>query len=304
MYYPILRGKLNELLALRELAQLKLKNFTPVIEPVKKDIKALVKTIESLNSHSIEPYIIINPIVGDFSDTPNALYEELSKFDNISYQILYSINQKTEHYIDFLDVGSFGLFIQKGIDQEILDFSVSSNINFIQNDTNPNIKRRIKNRVSYEDFFKKQIRNADYPKESPFSSLHSYYKDESNVGFADYTITGDDFSEGGGPAYVVTIHCSYIDRRRFDELFIRHYSSSNDGTPTNPGAKFIEALNLLIKDIDSKDIPFIDTNALNEFLYLHKIEHFPGLGQVKKISIKHHIETVADFLSTSVEVNG
>lgn len=40
MYYPILRGKLNELLALRELAQLKLKNFTPVIEPVKKDIKA------------------------------------------------------------------------------------------------------------------------------------------------------------------------------------------------------------------------------------------------------------------------
>ncbi|MDN5524542.1 sce7725 family protein, partial [Acinetobacter sp.] len=179
-----------------------------------------------------------------------------------------------------------------------------SNINFIQNDTNPNIKRRIKNRVSYEDFFKKQIRNADYPKESPFSSLHSYYKDESNIGFADYTITGDDFSEGGGPAYVVTIHCSYIDRRRFDELFIRHYSSFNDGTPTNPGAKFIEALNLLIKDIDSKDIPFIDTHALNEFVYLHKIEHFPGLGQVKKISIKHHIETVANFLSTSVEVSG
>jgi len=37
MYYPILRGKLNELLAIRELSELGLKNFTPVIEPVKND---------------------------------------------------------------------------------------------------------------------------------------------------------------------------------------------------------------------------------------------------------------------------
>ena len=62
MYYPILRGKLNELLALRELAQLELQKFIPVIEPVKNDIKALVKTIQTLNSNAIEPYIIINPL--------------------------------------------------------------------------------------------------------------------------------------------------------------------------------------------------------------------------------------------------
>jgi hypothetical protein len=38
MYYPILRGKLNELLAIRELSELGLKNFTPVIEPVKNSL--------------------------------------------------------------------------------------------------------------------------------------------------------------------------------------------------------------------------------------------------------------------------
>ena len=69
MYYPILRGKLNELLALRELAQLELQKFIPVIEPVKNDIKALVKTIQTLNSNAIEPYIIINPTIGDFSNS-------------------------------------------------------------------------------------------------------------------------------------------------------------------------------------------------------------------------------------------
>jgi len=305
MYYPILRGKLNELLALRELAQLKLKNFVPVIEPVKKDIKALVKTIESLNSLSIEPYIIVNPTVGDFSSTPTVLYEELNKFDHISYQILYSINQKTECYEDFLDAGSFGLFIQKGIDSQLISFSNISKINFIQNDVSPTVKRLIKNKVIYEDFFRKQKKNADYPLESPFSSLHSYYQDDrTNIGFSDYTITGDDFIEGGGPAYVVTIHCSYIDANRFDELFIKHFSSKDDGTPTNPGAKFLEALSLLITDIEEGKTPFTHTNALTEFQYLHKIEHFPGLGQVKKISIKHHIETVNSFLSAFTEVEG
>lgn len=303
MYYPILRGKLNELLALRELAPLELKKFTPVIEPVKSDIKALIKTIEILNSNSIEPYIIINPIIGDFSKSSKILYEELKKIDHIEYQILYSINEETEKYEDFLHINNFGLFIQKGIDQEIIAFSKHSKINFLQNDTSPNVKKLISDKVIYEDFFRKQKKNADYPKESPFSSLHSYYKEESNIGFGDYTITGDDFSEGGGPAYVVTIHSSYIDKNRFDELFIKHYSSKDDGTPTNPGAKFREALELLVLDIEHNTTPFTKTNSLNEFKYLHSIEHFPGLGQVKKISIKHHIETINHFLVTSMEVN-
>ncbi len=299
MYYPILRGKLNELLALRELASLQLKFYTPVIEPVKRDIKSLIKAIEILNNNGVIPYIIINPTIGDYAHSPRELFSELNKFESITYEILYSINIKTQKYQDFLEVGSYGLFIQKGIDQEIINFSKSSKINFIQNDTSPHVKKLIDNRVVYEDFFRKQVRNADYPKESPFASIHSYYTEEKNIGFGDYTITGDEFTENGGPAYVITIHLSYIDKLRFDELFIRHYSSENDGTPTNPGSKFKEALNLLINDVTKTDSQFINTNALKEFIYLDKIEHFPGLGQVKKISIKHHIETLNHFLVTT-----
>lgn len=299
MYYPILRGKLNELLALRELASLELECYTPVIEPVKKDIKPLIKTIEILNNSGITPYIIINPTVGDYSKSSKELFFELKKFESIEYEILYSINENTEKYQDFLELGSFGLFIQKGIDHQIIEFSKASNINFIQNDTSPNVKRLIKNKVIYEDFFRKQKKNADYPLESPFSSLHSYYLDDkTNIGFGDYTITGDDFSEGGGPAYVVTIHCSYIDTLRFDELFIRHYSSTDDGTPTNPGAKFIEALQKFIHEYNKKIIPFIKTSGLEDFETLYQLQHFPGLGQVKKNSIKHHIETINSYLSS------
>ncbi|MDG6614266.1 sce7725 family protein, partial [Staphylococcus aureus] len=129
-------------------------------------------------------------------------------------------------------------------------------------------------------------------------ALHSYYKDENNIGFGDYTITGNDFIEGGGPAYVVTVHASYIDSQRFDELFIRHYSSEDDGTPTNPGAKFKQALTKLISDFQSKRILFEETEGLQEFIFLYKIGHFPGLGQVKKISIMHHIETINIYLES------
>lgn len=42
MYYPILCGKMNELLALRDLANLSKENyFCPVIEPVKENLTSL-----------------------------------------------------------------------------------------------------------------------------------------------------------------------------------------------------------------------------------------------------------------------
>lgn len=102
------------------------------------------------------------------------------------------------------------------------------------------------------------------------------------VGFSDYTITGQDFSESGGPAYVVTIHVSYIDPKRFNEMFIRHYLSYEDGTPAQPGAKFLSALQLLIKDIETGSVPFVKTTALSEFITLNIKRHFPGLGKLKK----------------------
>ncbi|WP_275891833.1 sce7725 family protein [Acinetobacter pittii] len=58
MYYPILRGKLNELLALRDLANLSIdKKFCPVIEPVRSTLSPLFRTIKELNDKEIEPLI-------------------------------------------------------------------------------------------------------------------------------------------------------------------------------------------------------------------------------------------------------
>jgi hypothetical protein len=38
-----------------------------------------------------------------------------------------------------------------------------------------------------------------------------------------------------------------------------------------------------------------ESDAVEEFRWLHEKRHFPGLGYVKKLSMNHHIETLADY---------
>ncbi len=39
---------------------------------------------------------------------------------------------------------------------------------------------------------------------------------------------------------------------------------------------------------------------MQEFRVLHETGHFPGLGYVKKLSIRHHLETLAAYESGEV----
>lgn len=41
----------------------------------------------------------------------------------------------------------------------------------------------------------------------------------------------------------------------------------------------------------------LETGAIKEFRELYAQSHFPGLGYVKKLSMKHHIETLAHYFS-------
>ena len=67
MYFPYLRGRQYELIALRELiANNKLsKNIIPIIEPVKV-APTMVSTIEALNNLKHSYIIIRTPSVGSF----------------------------------------------------------------------------------------------------------------------------------------------------------------------------------------------------------------------------------------------
>ena len=67
MYFPYLRGRQFELIALRELVEKGVlsSRITPIIEPVKLS-STLIKTIETYGANSKQLAIITNPKVGSF----------------------------------------------------------------------------------------------------------------------------------------------------------------------------------------------------------------------------------------------
>ncbi len=303
MYCPILRSKQFELIALRELIKepcVNSTNFLPIIEPIRLNTAPLIKTIKELNDQQIIPIVILNPSVGDFAANPTVLVPELWKNEDI--RIIPCIIVKDAKSINLEDFSvsdkEFAILAYGGVDKELITLSKKAVFTIVEHSkTNPLAFSKLKDVIIYEDSFKKKIRNSDYEIESPFSYLHATYSQSSNVkGFGDYTILPREYVEGGGPAYVVTIHMSYINKDEFDEMYVRHYSSYSDDTPTNPQGKFLDALGKLMSDFRSKDNVFNHTSGIKEFERIHELNHFPGLGQIKKISIKHHIETVCDYL--------
>jgi hypothetical protein len=129
----------------------------------------------------------------------------------------------------------------------------------------------------------------------PFSDLHATFTDEGMDGFGDFLIVGDDYSETGGPAYAVAIHLTFIDREQDDSMLIYHFKSQRQDTPTDPAGKFAEALAEMMTTLNARGSKVLETDAVKEFRMLHKQGHFPGLGYVKKLSMNHHIETLANY---------
>lgn len=300
MYYPILRGKQFELIALRELAEkLSPETVTPLIEPVRSNLKPLTATIECLYDQGITPVIVVNPTLGDFSKLEVNLSDTLNKavknkfIPCIKISPKRKISEETQRHIN----NETAVFIEGSIDRTTIALINDAKFTFVNTDKVSSAAiPLLRNLILYRDSFDKQSRNADYEDCSFYSNSHVDYKQTTNaIGFGDFTILSEDYSESGGPAYVVTIHLSYIDGEQFDSMYVCHFSSFNDDSPTNPGGKFRDALQKLIKNVNENPRKFYNSSGLTGLLSLSD-KPFPGLGIVKKMSLKHHIETIADYI--------
>lgn len=302
MYLPLVRGKQFELVALRELANIiPVHLFKPIIEPVRENYTPLIKTIQILNEKNIEPIIIINPSLGNFKELEgfidNILYDIDKKINFIPCIKFKDYSQNIQSKFESIP-GPKAIYIYDKIDPRSMDLLNQSDFSIVPADAPTGALKSINNIVLMDDPFQKKKKNADYENESYFSDLHTSYKDKaSNVlGFGDYTIVGSDYSESGGPAYVVTIHMSYIDKNNFDAMSIKHFSSFDNNSLADPGGKFMEALNKFY-DYQITNNLFDDTIGKIELLRLHERKQFPGLGVIKKLSIEHHIQTICNYLA-------
>lgn len=307
MYFPYLRGRQFELIALRELLEGKRinKKIVPIIEPIKPS-STLLKTLQAFVNNDREIAVICNPIVGDFSKKLKEMRQEGSKIAEDLHELLTTNNKVIKSYIMNRNV-ALKIKDKHGKDKFLIINSDRDSLDdFLEayEDTLPRFtlipddrafKRVIPDtKVLFEDNFKKKSRNIDYidKLDEFFSDSHLYYQNENFIGFADYSVVGEEFNESGFAPIAVAIHIVYFDEK--EQLRIHHFvSDSNEGIE-DPGGKFGEALEKLVYWCEENNVQ--NTLGLQGFYDCYKFGKYPGLGTVKKYSIMHHIELISNFL--------
>lgn len=299
MYFPYLRGRQFELIALRELLEKDLINehIFPIIEPVKLS-STLIKTLNIYKEKNANIAVIYNPCVGNLNYTEltnnkNNVCEQLNRLSqDLPIRKAYHLNK------NLCD-------LEQNLEQIILVATNPDSCRYYKDFYDRNIepeytlmldesefRRNIRNkkRVLLADNFIKKNKNADYDGVDFYTEDHLYYKDDGYVGFADYSVVGNDYIESGFAPYAVAIHIVFFDENK--TMRVRHFVSNSNEDYSDTTGKFSEALSKLIEWNNNKNI---DTYAMHEFERLYKEQSYPGLGTVKKLSIMHHIQLVSDF---------
>ena len=308
MYFPYLRGRQNELLAVRELVERgKLSPLVvPIIEPVKLS-STLTSTIDACDKKGHSVCLIANPQVGSFYDDikKEASGEKLQTLQkkclNSTSIITALITTKgVDEHLKMLK--TLGLQVDEMLslylDRDYIDcydtlFEKKGKYNVVPYD--PAYRRIRGTRILIADRFApiKKERNNDYLKKEDefFSDDHCFFLDDNYYGFSDYSIVGQDYQESGFAPYAVAIHIVYLDEQ--NNLRIHHFVSDSNDDINDPANKFYEAVEKLVKWNKEKKL---NTLGIENFERLYETGAYPGLGVVKKLSIMHHLEYMGKFL--------
>ncbi|MNW51811.1 hypothetical protein D3C74_293050 [compost metagenome] len=281
----------------------------PIVEPVKLS-SALIKTLITFRDNDRALGLVRNPQVGsllkDLSDEKNKkdkdrFYELLNTSDTLTFlyadaKLLAHLSSIESRGLTKQDVATICIS-QDAIPHFELAYATDSpRLNFMRDETV--FRRRMPNqRVLFEDRFPKRKRNVAYleQEDEPFTSDHLYYKSDGYMGFSDFSVVGDEYSESGFAPYAVAIHIVYFATDQ--TLRVRHFVSDTNEDITDPAGKFAEALQKLVVWNETRKL---DTYGIKSFEEMYKSRSYPGLGIVKKLSIMHHLELMSRYLD---EVN-
>lgn len=310
MYYPLLRGRQNELLAIRELlSKSRLSDkLIPIIEPVKLT-STLITTVSSFSSTHRKLILIHNPHVGAFmSDIKNP--KNVTNFEKLKYLVKYPsvtrgliVEKNTPAWIQAWKGQGIPEedIVALCLDPDCLPYYELAFQHAPQLTVAPYVpafRRMRDNRILLDDKFNKKARNSDYidaPDEF-FSDDHLFFSDDRYTGFSDYSIVGCEYSESGFAPYAVVIHMVYFDEQK--NLRIHHFVSADNDDISDPAGKFYQALEQLIAWNQTQ--PLGDTLAMQQFQEIYEKETYPGLGTIKKLSIMHHFELMSRYLDGAI----
>lgn len=308
MYYPYLRARQFELIALRELATEEATQgvIVPILEPVKETHNNLTLAHNVFKDKKQTAYLIVNPTIGELAGDGGFYLEYLSELNDPKFFPAFHYKNNSNFInqcIERFGLNNCMIVCQNDVDPDDLGFrqlvtkNEVSSINVSDPNKNRSLHRFIrglnKNYIRLDDLFEKQARNSDYLEiqEHRFSEEHLYYKDEDFSGFSDYTVLPSEYIDGGSTPRAVVIHLTYL--KGEGQIWIRHFTSETNDSISNVQGKFAEAAEKAVAYCRQWGL---NNSAISELVSYYDNEHYPGLGTVKKISIKNHLLVISQFL--------
>ena len=309
MYLPFLRGKLYELKAIKEYIDEGYgkeygRHIMPIIEPVKKDIRPLLSCVEAMGQAKMPFAVVLNSRTGDFQRAAFDVSALVAKVQGMLWSPAFEVNSNAN--VDAIEaaIGENGLenvmlvfFSIVELDDEKVRRLVSNGaVKYI---AAMNLTQRIsiaeeirdygKELINIEDCFPEKTPNNAYRDnlDEPFSDTFSYYKTRFDFfGFSDFTALARNFKEGGVLPQVVAIHMTY---RKSDRLiYVHHFLSDSRNGSNNIREEFREA--------NEKIAPFFADKPSTLAVSQISSMSYPGLGAIKKFSIKNHFELMSRIL--------
>lgn len=311
MYYPLLRARQFELIALRELANEEATQevVTPILEPVQDAQNGLNLAHKIFIEKNQFAYLIVNSDLGDLNGDDSLFLDYVNGLENSRFKVAFHYRNNSEFVISAIqkyNLTDCMLVCNKDLDSDDPEFQqLAENpaiTIFTVEDPGRNrsldrfLKRLSKNYVRIDDLFEKQDRNSEFLNiaEHRFSEEHLWFKEDKFSGFSDYTTLPSEFIEGGSTPRAVVIHWTYLNEKK--EIWIKHFTSISNDTISNVQGKFGEAAEKAVQFIRQQNI---NNSAAMELVDYFERAHYPGLGTVKKLSIKNHLLIVAEYLKNS-----
>ena len=312
MYYPYFRAKLYELKALREFSveHPEQKSIMPILEPVKQQVNALNSAIDEMMTNKLKFALILNPKDGDFKHhtvhfeawrdnnklmssknawIPAFLYSKHNNAQEISSIIdMYQLNHAMIIFRTCMDIDDDNAW--SIIKKQSVEYVINSFGSTISRRLRKKLKETGKQIIRLDDCFKSKLRNADYALEVDelFSEEPFFYAEEENLdGYSDYTTLPSEYVEGGMLPYALAIHFSY--KKNEEQLYVHHFVSDSNETNSDIRGKFKEAVKKIEPFYKDKE----KTKAVEEIIDKAKDPNgYPGLGYLKKLSVKNHLELI------------
>ncbi|MFC6176516.1 sce7725 family protein [Companilactobacillus huachuanensis] len=301
IYFPYLRGRMYDLLALKELCeqeQLSSK-IVPIIEPVR-DSKELQQTVQTFIDHRQPFSVIANPQVSVYGLNDTKLYP-LPAVNNLGFYYPSAI-LAADFSSDFVETvkNQQSLLISKNYEllKAYKDTAVLQAVDKVLIPDVARMHKLVDHKAALLTDPLTFVRHVeDYADlEDEFFQPADWYHQVGNYdGFGDYSMVGHVYFDKGMPARAIALHLIYVTKD--GTLRIHHFVSDSNEKMSGQKDKFFEALRKMINWCSENIQGINDTPALKELLSYGQGDKFPGLGMVKKLSLMHHFELMNRLLN-------